>query len=150
MLDALGDGSVDVRIHAVRALAALAVDGRDPTEFDHMVTRAIPPRTLARKIADCLDDPANGVRTEAAKALAGVVGLEEAADFAGEAQRRIIEAAFEDAGQQARSMGRALRLIDAQTAEERLLRRLDEAPDSAHRRFVIEMLEELFKPVADA
>jgi HEAT repeat protein len=150
LLDALGDGSVDVRIHAVRALAALAVEGRDPAESDHMVTRAIPPRTLARKIADCLNDPANGVRTEAAKALAGVVRLDEAADFAGEAQGRIIEAAFEDAGQQARSMGRALRSIDAQTAEEELLRRLDEASDSAHRRFVIEMLEELFKPVADA
>lgn len=150
LLDALGDGSPDVRIHAVRALAALAVEGRDPAESGPMATRAIPPRTLARRIADCLGDPSNGVRTEAAKALARVVGLEAAADFAGEAQERIIEAAFADAGQQARSMGRVLRSIDAQAAEKVLLRRLDDAPDSAHRRFVIEMLEELFKPVAEA
>ncbi len=150
LLDALDDSSADVRIHGVRALAALAVDGRGPAESGQLITRAISPQTLARMIAGYLNDPANGVRTEAARALARVVGLEEAADFAGEAQERIIQAAFEDAGQQARSMGRTLRAIDAETAEAKLLRHLDEAPDSAHRRFVIEMLEELLKPVVAA
>ncbi len=146
LLDSLHDASSHVRIEAIRALARLAVTGRDPIQADHMVVRDIPSLTLARRVGSCLEDSESGVRLEAARALSELLDTHEARAYTNEAVEKVIAAGFEGAGQQARRMGRALRRIDIPLSAEKLLTRLGNAADSGERRFVIEMLEELFKP----
>jgi HEAT repeat protein len=91
---------------------------------------------IIAKFVELLHDTDIGVCKAAAEALAAL-GHTEALDS-------IIEAAFVGAG--ARDMGRALRLLDIEQSGDKLLKMLDSVPDSSHRRFVIEMLEEVFRP----
>jgi HEAT repeat protein len=55
----------------------------------------------------------------------------------------IIDAAFLSGGHQARDMAKSLSILGADYSIDKLLELMDKTPDSSHRRFVIEMLEEI-------
>lgn len=119
---ALQDEDSSVRSQTIQSLTVLIPGERQAFED-----------AIIAKFVELLHDTDIGVCKAAADALAAL-GHTEALDS-------IIEAAFVGAG--ARDMGRALRLLDIEQSGDKLLKMLDSVPDSSHRRFVIEMLEEV-------
>jgi len=96
-----------------------------------------------------LKDKNSGVRTTAARSLTVLNRLIKQDNSIHKSTIEwLINAGFEDEGGQAREMGKALRLIDPNIAGTGLLKRLDSLQNSLQRRFAIEMLEEIFKPLA--
>ncbi len=146
LLCALTDEIKDIRIEAINALTDLVIEGADPVKEDHMVLEEVSPTTITEQLLNCLDDEANGVRLAAAHGLARLLKLEELQGFTEQAVDKMLAAALLDGGQQTRPMGQVIRIIQAELGSEKLLAQLEEAEESADRRFIIEMLEELFKP----
>lgn len=146
LLSALNDEIKDIRIEAIRSLTDLVINGSDPIKEDHMVLEEISNTTVAEQFLNQLDDPANGVRLAAAQGLARLVKLDELQEFTEAAVNKMLAAAVLDGGQQTRPMGQNIRATNIELGSEKLLAQLVEAADSADRRFIIEMLEELFKP----
>jgi HEAT repeat protein len=144
LLDALQSDLTQTKIEAIRALTNLALHGSDPVEADHMVTKPVSPKTIVRKIKGMLQSQKNGVRITAANALSELLQLEALADEIPDTIERLIATAFLGSGEHARPIGKILRQIDAEASAQRLLKELAEVDSSAERRFVIEMLEELF------
>ncbi len=144
LLDALQSDLTQTKIEAIRALTNLALHGSDPVEADHMVTKPVSPKTIVRKIKGMLQSQKNGVRITAANALSELLQLEALADEIPDTIERLIATAFLGSGEHARPIGKILRQIDAEASAQRLLKGLAEVDSSAERRFVIEMLEELF------
>ena len=146
LLSALEDEIKDVRIEAIRAITDLMMDGLDPIKDDHMVLEEVATTTITERLLQCLSDKANGVRLAAAQGLGRLLELEELQGFTEEAVDKMLEAAVLDGGQQTRPMGQAIRTTSITLGSEKLLAQLEKADNSADRRFIIEMLEELFKP----
>lgn len=134
----LQDEESSVRTQMLQSLAALLpADAEQRQQLDEEMTlENVSTNTIIGKFVELLHDTDLGVRKAAASALAAL-RHKEALDS-------IIGAAFEDSGAAARDMGRALRCLDIEQSGEKLLKMLDSVPDSSHRRFVIEMLEEVF------
>ena len=120
LLNYLQDENSHVRIETIHALQALKAK---PTD---MVTALL----------KLVYDNDFGVRKAAAFALA-TLGYTPAIVS-------IIDTVFMNDGAIARDMGQALRLLDVDDSSTQLLTRLAQCTDSSQRRFVIEMLEELF------
>ena len=123
------DENANVRAQTIQSLTTLILtnsDSLDAVEVDKIIAQFM----------ELLHDKLAIVRQAAAEALA-TLRCPDALDA-------IIEAAFADAGAQARDMGRALRRLDIAQSATNLLKKLESVPDSSHRRFVIYMLEELF------
>jgi HEAT repeat protein len=123
------DENGNVRAQTIQSLTTLILtnsDLLDAVEVDKIIAQFM----------ELLHDKSAIVRQAAAEALA-TLRCPSALDA-------IIEAAFADAGAQARDMGRALRRLDIAQSATNLLKKLESVPDSSHRRFVIYMLEELF------
>ncbi len=148
------DIATDVRQLAARVLAdsekeeaiiALAQIMQDESN-EKIVCEAI--RSLTGLIIDG-EDPANGVRLAAAQGLARLVKLEELQGFTEEVVNKMLAAAILEGGQQNRPMGQRIRATSIELGSEKLLAQLDEADNSADRRFIIEMLEELLRPEPD-
>jgi len=146
LLTALADEIKDVRIEAIHSLTDLIIDGSNPVKEDHMVLEEVANTTVVQQFLDRLEDPANGVRLATAQGLARLVKLEELQGFTEEVVDKMLAAATLDGGQQSRPMGQSIRATSIELGAEKLLAQLDEASDSTDRRFIIEMLEELFKP----
>lgn len=146
LLGALGSTSRDMRLCAVRALAAADDGGADKTLIgclhdDDGFVRAEAVRALSghvaarREIAALLDDPEPGVRLAAAEAVTEGGGSDALA--------LLVDFAFAFEGTHRREAGRLLRALDAAAASARFLEALG---DTARRRtwqVAIEALEEL-------
>jgi len=144
MLEQLDDPDPVVRGETVRSLTELATAEGEPEGIDGATVTFT---TLRERLDRCLDDAESGVRLAAAEALARLQMSDAVPDRAAdEGVRRLIEAAFHDAGGQARAMGQALRAFGTEYSATRLLQRLDELETSQQRRFVLEMIEELYRP----
>jgi HEAT repeat protein len=134
-----------VRTQTIQSLTALIpADIGQRQQLDEKMTSdtvsmsmSMSTRAVIAQFVEMLHDMDFGVRKAAALSVAAL-GHKEALDS-------IIEAAFANAGAAARDMGRALRLLDVEQSGDKLLKMLDSVPDSSHRRFVIEMLEEIFR-----
>lgn len=149
LLGALEDAESLVRINAVDALARLAECGRDPDPSDHMISELVAPREQLQALIACLGDASSGVRMHAASALGAVLkGIDEQqqGDAVDDCVHALLKAAFADDGHQARTMGQAIRRLASDRAVAQLLAMLDELPTSFERRFVMEMLEEIYSP----
>lgn len=146
LLDSLKDEDVVVRMEAIRALATICSSSLNPDKEGHMVTHSIDDNEVLDKIGNALSDPQPSVRKYAADA---VTTLLQQCDIATDRQpmmiQKILDAGFAGAGEQARHMGQALRLLDS-TSSSQLLPLLESMESSAERRFVIEMLEEIHQP----
>jgi len=115
----------NVRIETIQSLTTLlSVD-------NHQIKNDI-----LKHFVELLQDPEIGVCKAAASALAALQ-YKESADS-------IIGAAFANAGAMARYMGKALRHLDIEESSTKLLKMLNSVPESHQRRFVIEMLEEIY------
>jgi len=97
-------------------------------------------------MAEHLADSDVGVSKAAALSLAKLNGLLPGGETRNEIIGRLISAGFVGEGRQARDMGQALRALDPGTASDTLIQHLDTLPSSMERRFVLEMLEEVFRP----
>jgi len=97
-------------------------------------------------MAEHLADNDVGVSKAAALSLAKLNGLLPGGTARDDIIQRLVTAGFVGEGRQARDMGQALRALDPDTASDTLIRHLDSVPSSMERRFVLEMLEEVFRP----
>jgi len=150
LLNALDEESTLLRIETVDALSNVACDGLEPDEANHMVTHTVSPVTVLRKIVPLLENPESGVRLAAARAVVKLLELEELQDYRDEILQRLIATGYLGAGAQARQIGKLLRTLDVSSSASSLLADLERKETSAERRFVIEMLEELFTPLPSA
>ncbi|KHD08096.1 hypothetical protein PN36_18775 [Candidatus Thiomargarita nelsonii] len=115
----------NVRIETIQSITTLL------TVESHQIKKDI-----LKHFVELLQDPEIGVCKAAATALA-TLQYKESADS-------IIGAAFANAGAMARYMGKALRHLDIEESSTKLLKMLNSVPESHQRRFVIEMLEEIY------
>ncbi len=115
----------NVRIETIQSLTTLL------SVENHQIKNDI-----LKQFVELLQDPEIGVSKAAASALAALQ-YKESADS-------IIGAAFANAGAMARYMGKALRHLDIEESSTKLLKMLNSVPESHQRRFVIEMLEEIY------
>ena len=99
-----------------------------------------------RTISEHLVDSDVGVSKAAALSLAKLNPLLHGGKTRDDIIGRLINAGFVGEGRQAREMGQALRALDPGAASETLIHHLDTLPSSIERRFVLEMLEEVFRP----
>ncbi|MCF6355411.1 MAG: HEAT repeat domain-containing protein [Candidatus Polarisedimenticolaceae bacterium] len=144
LLAALADEAGDLRIEAVNAITELLM--QEPgIDREQRVREGVATATIARQFLSGLDDAAGGVRLAVAKGLARLLQRKELQGFTEQAVEKMIAAALLDDGQQSRSMGRIIRVIQADLGAEKLLVRLEAAQESASRRPIIKMLEELFR-----
>jgi len=140
LFDGLQDNDPNVRTQTIQALIALI--GANLEQID--VPADMPSVNLDAMIAkfiELLYDANINVSKAAAEALA-ILQHKDALDS-------IIDAALNNAGATVRDMGRVLRSLSVEKSGAKLLKKLEDAPDSSHRRFVIEMLEEVFMPIAN-
>jgi len=141
----LEDEDYHVRLHAVQALGKLCQlqinqGGNDPEE--QMVIHDVPTEAILEHISDALNDKEPGVQLAAIESL---LTLQDENEL-----DKIVQIALEDQGMLTRRIGKMLRNGNASRSGDILLQKLDNAPDSAHRRFIIEMLEELYRPEISA
>ncbi|MCK5524576.1 MAG: HEAT repeat domain-containing protein, partial [Thiomargarita sp.] len=159
----LNIGDIEIRLASVRTLGYLGNQSAIPVLFDYLQDEENNVRTqtihalitlisvskenswegvnidsIIAQFVKLLSDAHKNVRKAAAEALATLHHTE--------ALDSIIDAAFADAGATARDMGRALRRLDVEQSGAKLLKKLEEVQNSGYRRFVIEMLEEVFMP----
>ncbi len=159
----LNIGDIEIRLASVRTLGYLGNQSAIPVLFDYLQDEENNVRTqtihalialisvskenswdgvnidsIIAQFVKSLSDANMNVRKAAAEALATLHHTE--------ALDSIIDAAFADAGAAARDMGRALRRLDVEQSGAKLLKKLEEVQNSGYRRFVIEMLEEVFMP----
>jgi HEAT repeat protein len=144
LFDCLQDEEASVRSQAIRALITfIELDGNEVSansKYDGNGTEigGVNKNVMIAKFVELLQDVDLNVRKATAEALATLQYVE--------ALDSIIEAAFADAGAVARDMGQALRRLDIEQSSTKLLKKLKEVSSSGYRRFVIEMLEEVFMP----
>jgi len=159
----LNIGDIEIRLASVRTLGYLGNQSAIPVLFDYLQDEENNVRTqtihalialisvskenswdgvnidsIIAQFVKLLSDAHKNVRKAAVEALATLQHTE--------ALDSIIDAAFADAGATARDMGRALRRLDVEQSGAKLLKKLEEVENSGYRRFVIEMLEEVFMP----
>ena len=144
LLDVMNDPQTTLRAEAISALVELSINGDDPDKAGHMVIKPVSPKTILRKLSSALEDSEFNVRMAAAKGIIQLLNLEGLGESKTEIVEQLIDTGFLGAGAQARNIGKLLRSIDIQGSAERLLSQLETVDSSAERRFVIEMLEELF------
>ena len=145
LLATLADEAGDLRIEAINAITDLVMQEPDAMDRDQKVQEGVATATIAKRFFSGLDDTAGGVRLAVAKGLARLLQRRELQGFTEQAVEKIIAAALLDDGQQACSMGQAIRVIQADLGAEKLLVRLEAVQESADRRPIIKMLEELFR-----
>ncbi|HEB93041.1 MAG TPA: hypothetical protein ENI94_06165 [Gammaproteobacteria bacterium] len=97
-------------------------------------------------MSEHLADSDAGVSKAAALSLAKLNSLLPDGKTRDDIIGRLITAGFVGEGRQAREMGQALRALDPGAASNTLIQHLDTLPSSIERRFVLEMLEEVFRP----
>ncbi len=97
-------------------------------------------------MSEHLADNDVGVSKAAALSLAKLNRLLPGGKTRNDVIGRLINAGFVGEGRQAREMGQALRALDPDAASDTLIQHLDTLPSSLERRFVLEMLEEVFRP----
>ncbi len=147
LLESLSDEDTVVRMETIRALLSIATSDLDSESEGHMVTHEISDSEILDRIGEMLSDEQPSVRKYAADAVTtmliyGDENRERTSALIG----KILDAGFTGAGEQARHMGRALRILDPVTSTDHLLPLLESMQSSAERRFVIEMLEEIYQP----
>ncbi len=147
LLDGLTDDDTVVRMESIRALVAVTTSSIDTNQAGHMVTHEVSNEEVLTQLATALEDPQPSVRKYAADGITtllqqGTVDLKHHNEMI----QKILDAGFAGAGEQARHMGQALRILDSDTSSSYLLPLLTDFQSSAERRFVIEMLEEIHQP----
>jgi HEAT repeat protein len=143
LFDCVQDEEASVSTQAIHALITLIEpDGNEVSansKYDGTKIGGLDKNVIIAKFVELLQDVDLNVRKATAEALATLQYVE--------ALDSIIEAAFADAGAAARDMGQALHRLDIEQSGTKLLKKLEEVSNSGYRRFVIEMLEEVFMPV---
>ena len=143
LFDCLQDEEASIRIQAIHALISLIEpDGNEVSansKYNGTEIGGMDKKAIIAKFVELLQDVDLNVRKATADALATLQYVE--------ALDSIIDAAFADAGAAARDMGQALHRLDIEQSGTKLLKKLEEVPNSGYRRFVIEMLEEVFMPL---
>ncbi len=147
LLESLSDEDTVVRMETIRALLSIATSDLDSESEGHMVTHEISDSEILDRIGEMLGDEQPSVRKYAADAVTTMLIYgDESKERTSALIEKILDAGFAGAGEQARHMGRALRILDPLTSTNHLLPLLESMQSSAERRFVIEMLEEIYQP----
>jgi HEAT repeat protein len=156
LLEHLNDEETIVRMEAIKALVTVATSKLDSITEGHMVTHEINNAEILSRISNALEDEQPSVRTFAADGITTLLQHNSKSESPDHNQagsdnssedmiQKIIDAGFAGAGAQARHMGRALRIVDSTISTKHLIPLLNSIDSSAGRRFVIEMLEEIYQ-----
>ena len=129
LIDCLQDKDTSVLIQTIQSIIAIIPTNDEKTTPDEI-------NAIIAQLINLLHNPQASVRKAAASALAKL-GYTEALDS-------IIDAAFANQGAIARDIGKALRILDIEQSSTKLLKLLESVAESNQRRFIIEMLEEIF------
>ncbi|MCF6361802.1 MAG: HEAT repeat domain-containing protein [Gammaproteobacteria bacterium] len=158
--ESLEDENPLVRSQSVMAMAQILERHTDKLLWEqHADTPAAIPVASARAqdeadtieqalhaMSERLADSDVGVSKAAALSLAKLNRLLSAGKTRDDIIERLITAGFVGEGRQAREMGQALRVLDPGAASNTLIQHLDTLSSSIERQFVLEMLEEVFRP----
>jgi HEAT repeat protein len=136
LFDSLQDEDASVRTQAIQSLMALILTDSGQIDAEILLEKEININTILVQFIKLLYDKNVNVCKAAVDALA-TLQYTTAIDS-------IIDAVFVGTGATARDMGKALRILDVEQSGTKLLKKLENVSDSHHRRFVIEMLEEVF------
>ena len=141
----LSDDDYNVRMHSIQALAKLCqlqIEHGDNDPEDQIISNDMPTEDILKAMATSLDDKESAVQMTAIESL---LALREINQQDNELEK-IIQIALNDQGAMTRRIAQLLRRQHNESAGKVLLEKMQAAEDSAHRRFIIEMLEELYKP----
>jgi HEAT repeat protein len=135
---------VSIQVNAIYSLTELFISllRVNQSEYADKAT------TLVKRFMSYLDDKESGVRIAAIKGLPKLLnslGQNEAKEnLIDETIENIIQSSVFKDGNQARAMGKVLQQIAPEQSSMKLLKLLDSQIRSVERRFVIEMLEEIY------
>ncbi len=145
----LNDQDYHVRLHSIYALGKLCrlqIERSDNDPEDHMVINELLTEDIIDEINKVLDDSEPGVQMAAIETLLSLNPINDQS----QQLEKIIQIALDDQGALTRRIAQLLRNNHDEKSGDVLLEKMKMAEDSAHRRFIIEMLEELYKPEAIA
>jgi HEAT repeat protein len=145
IINHLSDKDYHVRLHSVLALAKLCqlqIDRGDNSPEDQMIVNDITTENIMQAIAGALGDQESGVQMAAIESLLTLRDINQKNNEL----EKIIQIALDDQGALTRRIAQLLRRRHKENTGMVLLKKMQSAEDSAHRRFIIEMLEELYKP----
>ncbi len=139
LVSRLGDEDVVMRARAAHAVG----DILQSATREGLALSAMPGEALTALVAHLTDDDPAVAKTvaETIGALGDAFETEELRD---EMIARLIGSGLVREGETARPAGRALRALDSERAATSLIERLASEPTSQNRRFVLEMVEEVF------
>jgi HEAT repeat protein len=97
-------------------------------------------------LIDCLQDEDSSVLIQTIQSLIAIIQKNVEKTTPDEINAIIVQLIelVHNNGAMARQIGKALRILDIEQSSTKLLKMLESISDSSHRRFVIEMLEEMF------
>ncbi|MES0328297.1 MAG: HEAT repeat domain-containing protein, partial [Gammaproteobacteria bacterium] len=145
IINHLSDDDYHVRLHGVYALAKLCqlqIDQGDNDPEDQIVINDMNTDDILQALINVLDDKEPGVKMAAIESLLALRGISQEDNEL----EKIIRIALNDQGALTKRIAQLLRHYHAESAGGLLLDKMQVAEDSGHRRFIIEMLEELYKP----
>lgn len=146
LIEKLQDDSVAMRIEAVHSLSKIAMR-EDSNESNSNKTDY---HELAERILEQLDSNQKGVQRAVVAALIPLFENKlngSAVSLKQTAINSLINAGLTGAHGQVKEMSWGLNALDKDLSSTRLLEKMDEVTNSVERRFVVEMLGELHRPV---
>ncbi|MCF6237008.1 MAG: HEAT repeat domain-containing protein [Gammaproteobacteria bacterium] len=148
LLEKLNDEAPMLRSQIIDSLVQLLQANKIPMREQTSPVDHINYETVVEALLERLDDEHPIVRRNAAQAVAGLGQNIGDHQYRQNVVERIIQVGLTSTGGDAEGMGSALRRLDSELAEARLLKQLNESKNSLERRFTIEMLEGVLKPAA--
>ncbi len=148
LLEKLNDEAPMLRSQIIDSLVKLLQANKIPMREQASPVDQINYETVVEALLERLDDEHPIVRRNAAQAVADLGQNIGDHQYRQNVVERIIKVGLTSTGGDAEGMGNALRRLDSELAEARLLKQLNESKNSLERRFTIEMLEGVLKPAA--
>ena len=146
LMELLEDTDPLIRSQAIHGLTELARgiairDGKPTIKSGNTANK------VARALTSCLNDKDPGVQKAAAQGLTALSSTFKQPELLQEVVHRLIDAGIAIDGRVSRDMGRALRDAAPELGGAALVEKLTTLPSSTQRRFAMEMLEEIYRPV---
>ncbi|MCH7879975.1 MAG: HEAT repeat domain-containing protein [Proteobacteria bacterium] len=152
LITALDHSRAALKIQAIQSITDLMLDGDELLKNAHVPE--LPPSLSEWFISliDCLEDSESGVRYSAVKNIKRCLlhdEINQQQQLIDRAIEQIIKSAVSNQGGRTRDMALILKDIAPVQATEKLIQLLKDLTSSYERRFVIEMLEEMYRFTAD-
>lgn len=146
LMELLKDAEPLFRSQAIHGLVEL-VKGATTRTGKTAVLKGNTVDEVVHALTGCLNDKDPGVQKAAAQGLTALYGVIKQPGLLQEVAHRLIDAGVAIESSVSRDMGRALRAAAPELGGGALVEKLATLPNSIQRRFAMEMLEEIYRPV---